>query len=186
MGLRAGFITGLAIAGFGAVCQAQTAPVQRANALSYCVVDTGQSHCFSDRGQLLKAPQPGEPFFGQDAFYQGPNPNYRDNGNGTVSDLNTGLMWQKTSELNRKLTFPEALARARRSRSSGYGDWRLPTIKELYSLIDFNGNARARPPVPYIDTHFFDFSYGNESMGERLIDAQYWSSTEYVGLTMRG
>jgi len=76
--------------------------------LPYCVVDTGQRDIFSDRGQLLKPPKPGEPFFGQDGFYQGPQPSYRASGDGTVSDLNTGLMWLKTPLGNRKLTFAEA------------------------------------------------------------------------------
>ncbi len=153
---------------------------------SYCVVDTGQIHCFSDHGQLLAAPRPEAPFFGQDACYQGPQPTYRDNGDGTISDLNTGLMWQKAFELDRKLTFREAQARAESSELAAYRDWRLPTIKELYSLIDFNGNVHRQPPVPYLDARYFDFRYGDESQGERRIDAQCWSSTEYVGLTMRG
>ena len=154
--------------------------------LTYRVVDTGQTRCFGDRGQLLEPPRPGTPFFGQDAFYSGPQPSYRDNGDGTVSDLNTGLMWQKAFEAGRKHTLQEARAAARSSRLGGHDDWRLPTIKELYSLIDFNGNSRARPPVPYIDTRVFEFRFGDESAGERLIDAQYLSSTEYVGRTMRG
>lgn len=154
--------------------------------LTYCIVDTGQARCFGDRGQLLAAPKSGEPSYGQDAFYRGPQPSYRDNGDGTVSDLNTGLMWQKTPEQDRKLTFAEALAHAKQSRLAGHADWRLPTIKQLYSLIDFNGDCHRQPPVPYLDTRHFDFRYGDESQGERLIDAQFWSSTEYVGLTMRG
>ena len=129
---------------------------------------------------------PGNAFFGQDAFYQGFQPSYRDHGDGTVSDLNTGLMWQKGFESGDKLTFREAHAAARSSRLGGHDDWRLPTIKELYSLIDFNGNSRARPPVPYINTRFFEFRFGDEAARERLIDAQYMSCTEYVGRTMRG
>jgi len=154
--------------------------------LPYCVVDTGQSHVFSDRGQMLKPPEAGEPFYGQDAFYQGPQPKYRDNGDGTVTDLNTGLTWQKTPDFENKLTFREALAKAKSFRLAGHADWRLPTVKELYSLIDFNGCVHSKTPVPYIDTRFFEFRYGDERRGERQIDAQYWSSTEYVGLTMRG
>lgn len=64
----------------------------------------------------------------------------------------------------------------------------MPTIKELYSLIDFSGvtGTSASTSIPYIDTDYFDFAYGDESAGERFIDAQYWSSTEYVGTTMGG
>ena len=186
MNLKQGIIAGCVLWSAYAGGSAQTKPQGPCAPLTYGVVDTGQSHCFSDRDQLLKAPKPNEPFFGQDAFYQGAKPNYRDNKDGTVADLNTGLMWQKTPELDRKRTYPEAVAQAGRCTLAGHTDWRLPTIKELYSLIDFNGNVRRRPPVPYIDTRFFDFRYGDEERGERLIDAQYWSSTEYVGLTMRG
>ncbi len=154
-------------------------------ARNYTVVDTGQKRCFSDTGQLRTPPSPGKPFFGQDAFYEAAPPRYRDNGNGTISDLNTRLMWQKTPNLKQKQTFREAVSQAKTFRLAGHTDWRLPTIKELYSLIDFNGCVHARKPVPYINTKYFDFAFGNESKGERAIDAQYWTSTEYVGLTMR-
>ncbi|UCE58889.1 MAG: DUF1566 domain-containing protein [Phycisphaerales bacterium] len=40
--------------------------------------------------------------------------------------------------------------------------------------------------MPFIDTDYFDFVYGDESAGERIIDAQYWSSTEYVGTVFNG
>ncbi|MHC4932818.1 MAG: Lcl C-terminal domain-containing protein [Planctomycetota bacterium] len=160
--------------------QAEDEPLR----LPYVIVDTGQSRCFSDTGQLRKTPSAGDAFYGQDAFYRGPDFRYRDNGDGTVSDLNTGLMWQKSSD--RKVTFRDAVAGAGKLQLAGHTDWRLPTIKELYSLIDFNGNSRGRPPVPYVDTRYFRFRFGDPARGERLIDSQYWSSTEYVGLTMRG
>lgn len=165
--------------------KAQGQPASQAAVLPYGIVDTGQKHIFGDRGQLLKAPQPGEPFFGQDAFYQGSPPRYRDNKDGTISDLNTGLMWLKTPLEDRKLLFAEARNQVATCRLAGRDDWRLPTIKELYSLIDFNGNSRAAKPTAYIDTKYFDFRFGDESKGERIIDSQYWSSTEYVGRTMR-
>jgi len=155
--------------------------------LTYPIVDTGQTHCFSDTGQLFRLPRPGQAYFGQDAHYLSNPPRYRDNGNGTISDLNTGLMWQKTPDLDNKPTFRQAAAGAKACRLAGYSDWRLPVIKELYSLIDFNGNVRARSPVPYVDTQYFDFCYGNErGHNGRNIDAQYWSATEYVGTTMQG
>ena len=154
--------------------------------LTYCVVGTGQTHIFSDRGQLLKAPKPGEPFFGQDAFYQRPKPSYRDNGDGTISDLNTGLMWvqargrESPVERRRRGASPNC-------RVGGHADWRMPTIKELYSLINFNGGFHPEGnSTPYLDTKYFRFVYGDQSRGERAIDCQDWSATEYVSTTMNG
>ncbi len=151
----------------------------------YAVVDTGQRACFDDRDEI-PSPAKGQPCFGQDAQYEGPQPSYRDNGDGTVTDLNTGLMWQKAFDGGGKHTFAEARAGAAACRTGGHSDWRLPTIKELYSLIDFSGGMGLNPPRPYIETDVFEFVYGDESRGERTIDAQYWSATEYVGTTMRG
>jgi hypothetical protein len=155
---------------------------------NYTLPDTDQSLCF-DTLTVVSAPQPGEPFFGQDAQYSGLEPSYIDNGNGTVTDLNTGLMWQQQLP-ECKMTWDEAMAGADTCSIAGYTDWRLPTIKELYSLILFSGTDPSGPdpgvPVPFIDTEFFEFEYGDTLSGDRLIDAQYWSSTQYTGLTMNG
>jgi lysozyme family protein len=155
--------------------------------LTYAIVDTGLDRCFSNDREIAY-PKAGEAFDGQDAQYQGLAPAYRDNGDGTVSDLNTGLMWQKTPDLKNKSTFVQAATGAKRLALAGYTDWRLPTIKELYSLIDFRGYSAhtVEQSKPYIDTNYFAFVWGRESKGERLIDAQYWSSTEYLGKTMGG
>ncbi len=157
--------------------------------LSYVIVDTGQDACFNST-QETPYPKPGEAFFGQDAHYVGNVPSYKDNGDGTITDINTGLMWQKTPDLKNKSTFAAALAGAKRFRLGGYDDWRLPTIKELYSLMLFSGldvsPESLSGETPFIDTDYFDFAYGNVSAGERAIDAQYWSSTEYVATTMGG
>jgi len=148
-------------------------------------VDTGQTGCYDNTKQIT-CPQPAMPFYGQDAQYQGNQPSYRDNGDGTISDLNTGLMWVK--ERGSKVTWEAARSGASACRIGGYSDWRMPTIKELYSLINFNGgfHITQAASTPYLDTNYFDFKYGNEAAGERLIDCQDWSATEYVGTTMGG
>jgi hypothetical protein len=171
----------LGIAGCG---EEMTEPEPESN-LSYVVVDTGQEKCY-ENSQEIACPHASQAFYGQDAQYQGNQPSYQDNGDGTVTDLNTGLMWQKTP--GDKVTYDEAVAGADDFSLVGYDDWRLPTIKGLYSLILFSGTDPApesvEPAVPFIDTNYFDFEYGDISAGERIIDAQYWSSTEYVGTTM--
>ena len=151
----------------------------------YIVVDTGQDKCYDNTGEI-SCPSPRDPFHGQDAQYQGNQLTYQDNGDDIITDLNTGLMWQKTPDFDNKLAWDQTKTYASSLQFAGYDDWRLPTIKELYSLIDFNGNSKAVTPVPYIDTVYFDFEWGDVASGDRLIDAQYLSSTEYVGTTMNG
>ena len=112
------------------------------------MVDTAQDRCFSEEREIAY-PAPGEAFAGQDAQYQGPAPAYQDNGDGTVTDRHTGLMWQKTPDLANKSTFAQAAAGVKKSRLAGHADWRLPTIKELYSLIDFR-----YPPTLSVDKPF--------------------------------
>ncbi len=156
---------------------------------TYPIVDTGQQRCYDSRREIVY-PAPGGRFAGQDAQYQGHAPAYRDNGDGTISDLVTGLMWQKSA--GEKKTHAQALAGVRACRLGGHKDWRLPTIKELYSLINFSGEdidpeARDTSKLkPFIDTRYFGFRYGEASRGERAIDSQFATSTIYRGTTMRG
>ncbi|MFC1806181.1 DUF1566 domain-containing protein, partial [Planctomycetota bacterium] len=162
---------------------------QEAKRLPYAMVDTGQIRCYSDRAEIAY-PKEGAAFYGQDAQYVANRPRYKDNGDGTVSDLVTGLMWQK--DPGAKKTFRQAVAGASKCRAGGHDDWRLPTIKELYSLILFSGtdpdpgstgSARLKP---FIDADAFVFKYGDASRGERIIDSQFATSTKYVSTTMGG
>ena len=74
------------------VAHAAAGPVRAA--LTYPIVDTGVT-AFYDNDSVMPAPKPGEPFYGQDAQYRVNPPSYTDNGDGTVTDNVTGLMWQK-------------------------------------------------------------------------------------------
>ena len=114
--------------------------------------------------------------------YKGLQPSYRDNGDGAISDLNTGLMWQKSPDSSQRMNWEEAISYAKDFVLAGHDDWRLPTIKELYSITDFSGGIRSQ--TPYIDTNYFDFEYPATSAGFRIIAAQFWSSAYYAGLTM--
>ena len=157
---------------------------------SLSVVDTGQTACFDDRDEI-DCPGAGVDFGGQDAQYAGAEPGYVDNGDGTITDTNTGLMWQQSP--GDKMSFDDAVDGAEDFALAGHDDWRLPTIKELYSLILFSGrdisgceSAADSELLPFLDDSVFGFEYGDEAAGERLIDSQYASSTEYVHTTMAG
>jgi arylsulfatase A-like enzyme len=152
----------------------------------YPIVDTGQLDYYDDvGGYTIAMPAPGDAFAGQDAHYTGRHPSYQDNGDGTATDIHTGLMWQQTPDLTNKITFADAFTEAAGLTLGGETDWRVPSLKELYSLIDFSGTTGQSESnaVPYIDTNTFDFVYGDTNT-ERYIDAQYWSATEYVHYTM--
>jgi uncharacterized protein DUF1566/type IX secretion system substrate protein len=152
---------------------------------SYPVVDTGQDECYNNSNQM-SFPSAGQAFYGQDAQHNGNQPFYRDNGDGTITDLVTGLMWTKYLP-SEKYTYTEAIAYAEQASIAGHTDWRLPTIKEQYSLIDFRGvtGMSEQNSVPYIDTDYFDFRYGGAvNPSERFIDSQFATTTVYKGRVM--
>ena len=169
---------------------------------SYVVVDTGQEQCYDD-SSAIPAPAAGEDFHGQDAQHAGAQPSYHVAADGlTVYDEITGLTWVRTADTDGdgtlssprdKLTWAEAQAwpaALNAAEFAGFGDWRLPTIKELYSLILFSGEdvspESLEGGVPFIDDQVFAFVYGNTQAGERVIDSQWASSTLYVADTVEG
>jgi PKD repeat protein len=171
---------------------------------AFAIVDTGQSKCF-DATAVIAAPSAGAAFYGQDAQFSGTQASYTKSTDGlTVRDNATGLTWQKSPDTNGdgvidsldKMTLAEARARPtalNAARYGGYTDWRLPTIKELYSIINFSGTDPSGATgndtsglKPFLDRAYFDFGYGDTARGERIIDMQYASSTLYVSTTMLG
>lgn len=140
--------------------------------LTYKIVDTNQTEFYSDMALILE-PSKNDAFYGQDA-------NYDDD---TVTDQVTQLMW--SADVFGKMSYEDAMIYANNATLAGYDDWRLPSIKELYALIQFDGVVFGDEAVKlFIDTTYFNQPLGNTLLGEREIDAQTWSSTAYVGLTM--
>ena len=74
----------------------------------------------------------------------------------------------------------------------GYSDWRLPSTKEIYSLMNFNGTdpdplgTDTSDLIPFIDIDYFEIGYGDQEAGDRIIDAQFATTTIYVDTVMSG
>jgi hypothetical protein len=124
---------------------------------------------------------------GQDGETQkGVARSYTDNSNGTVSDNSTGLMWQKCGDGQTgsncsggsaaQLAYDDgngnlgsahlpAINYCKTLSLGGHADWRLPSVNELETLVDFGQQN------PAINTTYFP----NTQSG------YYWSSTAYQG-----
>jgi len=85
--------------------------------------------------------------------------NFVDNGDGTVTDTSTGLMWQKATAPG-TYTWQEALSYCETSTLAEYGDWRLPSVNELQSIVDYSRYT------PAINADYFPNT-----------ESYYWSST---------
>ncbi|MBN8922362.1 MAG: hypothetical protein BGP10_12355 [Rhodanobacter sp. 68-29] len=68
---------------------------------------------------------------------------FTDNGDGTVTDTLTGLMWTKATVATGK-THKQAIAAAKKLDVAGHKDWRMPTVEELFLLAD---RSRIRPAI---------------------------------------
>ena len=151
--------------------------VPRAAAYTGCypIVGTSQTGIWDATGNSI-TPVLGEAFFGQDAQYTHTTPAYTKSSDGlTVKDEVTGLTWQKTYDSGTYYwaSIQTVVDNLNKQKYGGYSDWRVPTIKELYSL--WNGSTG----WPWIDTKYFDITYPNEQELSRTI---FWSSDKYTGV----
>ncbi len=165
----------------------------------YPAVETNQTTYYNNT-TVMNTPSVGELFYGQDAQYSGNVVSYTDNGDGTITDNITGLMWSQSCDHNGdgivnysdKMSQSEAVANSSSYNVGGYTDWRLPNIKEQYSLILFSGvdpsgyeGTSTDGLVPFL-SDVFEFGYGDTDAGERIIDAQFATTSIYVSTTMGG
>jgi hypothetical protein len=150
----------------------------------YVVTDSMQSVTYDDMGNVIDDPIEGEPFYGQDAQVTTLLPSYTDNGDGTVTDNNTNLMWQQDPPKN-KLTYDQAVEYVENLELGGYTDWRLPTIEESFTLAMMDGKLLAddtENSQPYIDTDYFNFYYDER----KSYTGSYWTSTTTVQMEELG
>jgi len=85
---------------------------------------------------------------------------FTDNGNGTITDNHTGLVWQKIQPSS-GMTWEAALSYTRNLSLGGKSDWRLPNVRELQSLNEVTLSK------PSFDRNYFT----------NVLAGSYWSST---------
>jgi hypothetical protein len=125
-------------------------------AVSAPVEDTGQQACWDATGASIACPGTGQ----DGALQPGvdwPTPRFADNLDGTVTDNLTGLIWHGLMSGQCGL-----------ADGSVGGEWRLPNVKELLTLVDY---SEWNPTLP--SGHPFD----------NVQSASYWSSTSGPDLT---
>jgi len=134
---------------------------------------TGQTFCYDEGGNVIDCTGTG-----QDGAYQKgipwPVPRFTDNGDGTVTDNLTKLIWLKNANRFGAKTWLQALNDCNTLADDGIdltdgsvaGDWRLPIVNELESLI----HAEEPSSAAWLNSQGFTNVQG----------LQYWSSTTYA------
>jgi hypothetical protein len=128
------------------------------------VTRTGQTACYDGKGNSLNCThtgQDGELRKGMDW----PQPRFTDGDDGTVIDNLTALVWTKDAQqVKGAMTWVDALAACNDMDFAGHSDWRLPNVRELLSLVDYEAHDPALPQGHPFDNVQYIF---------------YWSSTTY-------
>jgi len=145
--------------------------------------ETGQSSCYDSTGQVVACAGTGQDG-AEKSGAAWPSPRFVDNGDGTVTDKLTGLIWLKNANCTDTvggvvkgsgyLTWADALTWSNNLASgscgltdgTAAGDWRLPNRKELFSLV----NTQQASGVSWLHGQGFAGVQGYN----------YWSASSYA------
>lgn len=117
-----------------------------------------------------------------------PNPRFTNNGDGTITDNLTGLIWLRDADCLGAGWWEPSLQKVRDLNtgtecncvdytSGTYDDWRLPNVRELLSLIDYSRNNPSLPAGHPFDGVIVEFGkyYWTSTSGGMLAPALYVS-----------
>lgn len=161
-------------------CLLLTTLVLSAQAQGVDLPQTGQTKCYNASGDEIACAGTG-----QDGEIRAgvawPEPRFTDNGDGTLTDNLTGLIWLKNANCYDRVTWAAALSNAASladgvcglSDSSQFGDWRLPNVLELESLVHFDYHAQFADPNIFSSNALWLNSQGFTTAQS----SGYWSST---------
>ncbi|MFN2425505.1 MAG: DUF1566 domain-containing protein [Candidatus Binatia bacterium] len=145
------------------------------------VPKTGQTECYNTAGSLISCAGTGH----DGDIQRGVASSYTDNGDGTITDNLTGLMWEKQSDngdihdKDNTYTWANAFASKVATLNSGsfagYGDWRVPNRKELDTLV----NLGAVNPSAYAAFNSGCVPTCTVTTCSCTRSSVYWSSSTY-------
>jgi len=124
---------------------------------------------------------------------------YTDNGDGTIKDDVTGLMWLKCTMTStgidsdpnclgthQKVQWYEAIEKCKNLEHEGYNNWRLPSMPELFSIVHFGkpGGDPAIEESVFPNTEYDDcYTPYSDAFSMILCTGysteKYWSGTKW-------
>jgi hypothetical protein len=149
---------------------------------------TGQTTCWDSAGVVIPCAGTGH----DGDIRAGATLAYVDNGDGTITDTNTGLMWEKFSDdgsihdkdngYDWDDAFAVKVATLNSGSFAGHTDWRVPNVKELQSIVNYgNVNPSVSPAfntacAPGCTVTACSCTVFN------MFNNNYWSSSTYAGI----
>jgi hypothetical protein len=142
---------------------------------------TGQTTCYDTQGSVIACAGTGQDGETQNGLAR----SFTDNGDGTITDNNSGLMWEKLSDdgsIHDKDTtyswanaFASKVATLNGTSFAGYDDWRVPSVAELETLKNFG----AYSPAVYSTFNTDCVAACTVATCSCTQSGYYWSSTTF-------
>ncbi len=155
--------------------------------LDAALLKTGQTNCSNAAGTTIACAGTGQ----DGELQRGVARGFTDNGDGTITDERTGLMWEKQSDdggvhdwdnLSTWTNAFAAVAALNTAAFAGHDDWRVPNVLELQSLVNYGAvhptvfsifNTACAPGCTVLTCSCTQSTY------------EYWSSTTYQNLATK-
>ncbi len=147
----------------------------------YLLPDTGQTDCFDSSGNIIAC----SPALGQDGSYMIVPLAYTENNPLTVTDKNTGLMWQREDDGTAR-TWNDAGDYCEALDLDGYSDWRLPTYFELLTIVDYGRSNPSIDLLVFPNTNSSSYwSSETDGGGAKAISFDYGESSTFEQSSMK-
>jgi PKD repeat protein len=147
---------------------------------AYYLPDTGQLNCYGEQGNETSCSSLPLSLWAQDGNYMMNPLSFTSNGNGTVTENNTWLMWQQQDDGTVR-SRDEAGNYCDNLTLGGYSGWRLPTFRELITIVDYGRVNPSISPLAFPGTHSAHYwSSTTDWGGAKSVDFNYGESTSMV------